>query len=48
MVEIMYTSSEQVNQKSTADILGILERVDERLASLEQNMGPIRRVRIGV
>ena len=38
---------EQINQKSTADILSILEKVDDRLSSLEQNMGPIRRVREG-
>jgi hypothetical protein len=35
----------QVTQKSTGDILSILEKVDTRLSSLEQNMGPIRRVR---
>lgn len=34
----------QVQQRSTVDVLSILEKVDNRLASLERYMAPIRRV----
>jgi hypothetical protein len=34
----------QVQERSTGDVLSILEKVDDRLASLERHMAPIRRV----
>ena len=40
------TQTQQVQERSTGDVLSILEKVDDRLASLERHMAPIRRVRL--